>query len=57
MKAKYSTKCLSLKNREFLETIIGAQLVKESSVIYATLKFINVFAMACHWLLPDSDES
>lgn len=57
MKAKYSTKCLSLKNAEFLEIIIGAQLVKESSATRATQKFIAVFAMACRWFLPDSDES
>ena len=58
MKAKYSTQCLSLKkNTEFLETIIGAQLVKEISAIHVTLKFITVFSMDCHWFLPDSDES
>jgi hypothetical protein len=40
-------------NTAYLETIVGAQLVKESSTIYVPLKFITVYegsATGFYWI-------
>jgi hypothetical protein len=40
-------------NTEFIDTIVGDQLVKESSTIYVTLKFITVYegsATGSYWI-------